>query len=417
MIGSTVLFGLLTMALFICSNGVKAEENETDPHPWNLFANYEKVIEFPAHQTHIEFLTLYTNNSGPGNLTLLFRGEVETSFELEPFYRNPTEVSTERYGMMNYYLNLTNEAPQKAKLTFNVSVVDWSGSEPLVKFKELTLNITIPQVNFSSKISKQALELNVKPGATGSGRFQLEIENSGEAILTLFIYPHAKGLVTNPRTWVTSVEPGNVSFINFTISALPKSASRDIDLYLFLNTSQNDYREHYDIENSPYDELIVIPIHIIPYARVSVTPEQPFIKVKPGSERPIYFRVFNSGNSPQTFRVELKNEVQLRQEGFSFYSQWEDLTIDKDSFSKIILIVKFPRDVKDDYFTLEVMATSIGLDLIPENNDFRSGTVTIWVRGGISELGPPVPLALGLIVFFLAVLITSAMKSRGKKEK
>lgn len=236
----------------------------------------------------------------------------------------------------------------------------------------------LPDYSINPEPPGQAV-LDVRPGELGSDQVIINAENTGTVSITIELTTTCSGLVVSPTVVTVSLNVGDNRQIPITISALPKaSLTKKTCLVSGRLVQVAGSPAPYDVPRNTAFEAAILQ-----YARVSVSSTEPFTKIRPGQERPLNFKIENSGNYNDDYHLEVVNMKKLEDAGFSVtLAQNTLLGVDKDSYANVRITIQTPRGTvigyQDEYFSLELKATSF---IEGSRGDFRSAIVTVWVKG------------------------------------
>ena len=113
------------------------------------------------------------------------------------------------------------------------------------------------------------------------------------------------------------------------------------------------------------------------------------------------FKIRNTGNYVDDYKIELPNAKGLEDDGFSITLATPVLLgVNSDDYANLKISIQTPRGTvlgwADEYFSLEVKAASI---IEGERSDAKSASTTFWVRGVFIPGFDPLftIMALGLV--------------------
>jgi hypothetical protein len=143
------------------------------------------------------------------------------------------------------------------------------------------------------------------------------------------------------------------------------------------------------------------------YARLSVQATQPFQKIGPGKEFVLTFIAVNNGNYVDTVAVEVLNQKDLEDAGFTVALAAVQYQIDSAGEQPVQLTVATPRGTvigwSNEYHTI-IMQVSTTLQ---GESEARSVTATLWVRGVFLPGFDPM-----FTIFALALVASALSRSR-----
>lgn len=260
-----------------------------------------------------------------------------------------------------------------------------------------------PTIDYSIRMDKPEVLLDVRPGQPGTATNTVIVDNHSIHTLTIQIQTNCGGGISvSPIAATVGVGAGGSSELHLAISALPKTTLQQRDCSVSAMVTHVDGVSSPDPANrqSGFKALV------LQFAMVSVEANEPFTRIGPGKRIDMVFKIRNTGNYVDDYKIELPNAKKLEDEGFSItLATPVVLGVNADDYANLKISIQTPRGTiigwSDEYFSMEVKASSI---IEGERSDSKSATATFWVRGVFIPGFDPLftIMALGLVSVALA---------------
>lgn len=255
-----------------------------------------------------------------------------------------------------------------------------------------------PTIDYAIRMEKAEVTIDVRPGQPGTAQNRVLVDNQSIHSLTIQIQSNCGGGISvSPISATVGAPAGGSTELPLAISALPKTALQQKDC------SVNAMVTHVDGISSPdqAQRNTGFKALVLQFAQVSVEANQPFIKIGPGKRIDMVFKIRNTGNYVDDYKIELPNAKGLEDDGFSITLATPVLLgVNSDDYANLKISIQTPRGTvlgwADEYFSLEVKAASI---IEGERSDAKSASTTFWVRGVFIPGFDPLftIMALGLV--------------------
>lgn len=260
-----------------------------------------------------------------------------------------------------------------------------------------------PTIDYAIRMEKAEVTLDVRPGQPGTAQNKVIVDNQSIHSLTIQIQSNCGGSISvSPIAATVGVAASQSTELPLAISALPKTTLQQRDC------SVNAMVTHVDGVSSPDPAPRVTGFKalVLQFAQVAVEANDPFTKIGPGKRIDMVFKIRNTGNYQDDYKIELPNAKKLEDDGFSITLATPVVQgVNSDDYANLKISIQTPRGTilgwADEYFSIEVKASSI---IEGERSDSKSATATFWVRGVFIPGFDPLftVMALGLVSVALA---------------
>jgi len=237
-----------------------------------------------------------------------------------------------------------------------------------------------PTIDYAIRMEMAEVKLDVRPGQSGTAQNKVIVDNQSIHSLTIQVQSQCGGSISvTPISATVGVVGGGTTELPLSISALPKTALQQRDC------SVSTIVTHVDGISSPdpSPRSTGFKALIWQFAQVSVEANEPFVKIGPGKRIDMVFKIRNTGNYVDDYKIELPNAPKLEDDGFSItLATPVILGVNSDDYANLKISIQTPRGTiigwADEYYSLEVKAISI---IEGERSDAKSASSTFWVRG------------------------------------
>jgi hypothetical protein len=260
----------------------------------------------------------------------------------------------------------------------------------------LTFNVALnspPTVAYSISFSDANVDVDVRPGASGVGCTELLVSNEGTANIDVDIGISGGGLTISPSVLSTTLAAG----ANFTepICALASVSTNHTQVQI---TAIAQGRES-NSQQEPVNKSGGFTVTVLQYVQPLILADQPYQKVCRNSILDVSFTVINYGNHVDTFLVDVVNQEDLKNAGFTVALSQPPMEIVSQGESEMTVQITVTDIVEEGTYTLIARASTT----LAGETEARNATATLEISecGGI--LGIPAP-SLAAAVAAVAVI-------------
>ena len=256
-------------------------------------------------------------------------------------------------------------------------------------------------VAYSVAFTNGQVTLDVRPGASGVGCTEMVISNEGQATIDVDIALSGGGVTISPGAVSVTLGPGGSITIPICALALTRSSYKTVQVTALASGRETNTQLQQVNKNAGFAVIVQ------QYARLSVQATQPFQKIGPGKEFVLTFIAVNNGNYVDTVAVEVLNQKDLEDAGFTVALAAVQYSVDAAGEQPVQLTVATPRGTvigwSNEYHTV-IMQVSTTLQ---GESEARSVTATLWVRGVFLPGFDPM-----FTIFALALVASALSRSR-----
>ena len=256
-------------------------------------------------------------------------------------------------------------------------------------------------VAYSIAFTNGQVTLDVRPGASGVGCTEMVISNEGQATIDVDIALSGGGVTISPGAVSVTLGPGGSITIPICALALTRSSYKTVQVTALASGRETNTQLQQVNKNAGFAVIVQ------QYARLSVQATQPFQKIGPGKEFVLTFIAVNNGNYVDTVAVEVLNQKDLEDAGFTVALAAVQYSVDAAGEQPVQLTVATPRGTvigwSNEYHTI-IMQVSTTLQ---GESEARSVTATLWVRGVFLPGFDPM-----FTIFALALVASALSRSR-----
>ena len=258
-------------------------------------------------------------------------------------------------------------------------------------------------VAYSIAFTNGQVTLDVRPGASGVGCTEMVISNEGQATIDVDVALSGGGVTISPGAVSVTLGPGGSITVPICALALTRSSYKTVQVTALASGRETNTQLQQVNKNAGFAVIVQ------QYARLSVQASQPFQKIGPGKEFVLTFIAVNNGNYVDTVAVEVLNQKDLEDAGFTVALAAVQYSIDAAGEQPVQLTLATPRGTvigwSNEYHTI-IMQVSTTLQ---GESEARSVTATLWVRGVFLPGFDP------MFTIFALALVASAL-SRSRRE-
>ena len=256
-------------------------------------------------------------------------------------------------------------------------------------------------VAYSIAFTNGQVTLDVRPGASGVGCTEMVISNEGQATIDVDVALSGGGVTISPGAVSVTLGPGGSITIPICALALTRSSYKTVQVTALASGRETNTQLQQVNKNAGFAVIVK------QYARLSVQATQPFQKIGPGKEFVLTFIAVNNGNYVDTVAVEVLNQKDLEDAGFTVALAAVQYSVDAAGEQPVQLTVATPRGTvigwSNEYHTI-IMQVSTTLQ---GESEARSVTATLWVRGVFLPGFDPM-----FTIFALALVASALSRSR-----
>ena len=256
-------------------------------------------------------------------------------------------------------------------------------------------------VAYSVAFTNGQVTLDVRPGASGVGCTEMVISNEGQATIDVDIALSGGGVTISPGAVSVTLGPGGSITVPICALALTRSSYKTVQVTALASGRETNTQLQQVNKNAGFAVIVQ------QYARLSVQATQPFQKIGPGKEFVLTFIAVNNGNYVDTVAVEVLNQKDLEDAGFTVALAAVQYSVDAAGEQPVQLTVATPRGTvigwSNEYHTI-IMQVSTTLQ---GESEARSVTATLWVRGVFLPGFDPM-----FTIFALALVASALSRSR-----
>ena len=256
-------------------------------------------------------------------------------------------------------------------------------------------------VAYSVAFTNGQVTLDVRPGASGVGCTEMVISNEGQATIDVDVALSAGGVTISPGAVSVTLGPGGSITVPICALALTRSSYKTVQVTALASGRETNTQLQQVNKNAGFAVIVQ------QYARLSVQATQPFQKIGPGKEFVLTFIAVNNGNYVDTVAVEVLNQKDLEDAGFTIALAAVQYSVDAAGEQPVQLTVATPRGTvigwSNEYHTV-IMQVSTTLQ---GESEARSVTATLWVRGVFLPGFDPM-----FTIFALALVASALSRSR-----
>ena len=256
-------------------------------------------------------------------------------------------------------------------------------------------------VAYSIAFTNGQVTLDVRPGASGVGCTEMVISNEGQATIDVDIALSGGGVTISPGAVSVTLGPGGSITVPICALALTRSSYKTVQVTALASGRETNTQLQQVNKNAGFAVIVE------QYARLSVQATEPFQKIGPGKEFVLTFIAVNNGNYVDTVAVEVLNQKDLEDAGFTVALAAVQYSVDAAGEQPVQLTVATPRGTvigwSNEYHTV-IMQVSTTLQ---GESEARSVTATLWVRGVFLPGFDPM-----FTIFALALVASALSRSR-----
>ena len=256
-------------------------------------------------------------------------------------------------------------------------------------------------VAYSIAFTNGQVTLDVRPGASGVGCTEMVISNEGQATIDVDVALSGGGVTISPGAVSVTLGPGGSITVPICALALTRSSYKTVQVTALASGRETNTQLQQVNKNAGFAVIVQ------QYARLSVQAAQPFQKIGPGKEFVLTFIAVNNGNYVDTVAVEVLNQKDLEDAGFTVALAAVQYSVDAAGEQPVQLTVATPRGTvigwSNEYHTV-IMQVSTTLQ---GESEARSVTATLWVRGVFLPGFDPM-----FTIFALALVASALSRSR-----
>jgi hypothetical protein len=256
-------------------------------------------------------------------------------------------------------------------------------------------------VAYSVAFTNGQVTLDVRPGASGVGCTEMVISNEGQATIDVDVALSGGGVTISPGAVSVTLGPGGSITVPICALALTRSSYKTVQVTALASGRETNTQLQQVNKNAGFAVIVQ------QYARLSVQATQPFQKIGPGKEFVLTFIAVNNGNYVDTVAVEVLNQKDLEDAGFTVALAAVQYSVDAAGEQPVQLTVATPRGTvigwSNEYHTI-IMQVSTTLQ---GESEARSVTATLWVRGVFLPGFDPM-----FTIFALALVASALSRSR-----
>ena len=256
-------------------------------------------------------------------------------------------------------------------------------------------------VAYSIAFTNGQVTLDVRPGASGVGCTEMVISNEGQATIDVDVALSGGGVTISPGAVSVTLGPGGSITVPICALALTRSSYKTVQVTALASGRETNTQLQQVNKNAGFAVIVQ------QYARLSVQATQPFQKIGPGKEFVLTFIAVNNGNYVDTVAVEVLNQKDLEDAGFTIALAAVQYSVDAAGEQPVQLTVATPRGTvigwSNEYHTV-IMQVSTTLQ---GESEARSVTATLWVRGVFLPGFDPM-----FTIFALALVASALSRSR-----
>ncbi len=228
---------------------------------------------------------------------------------------------------------------------------------------------------FEIRMDPASVSLDVAPGGNPTTQVNCIVNNPTAHQETIRVIITAAGLTVTPSIIMVTVGGGQEVTLPVSVAAEPRTARR------FISVNVMGVLEKVDGVTTPvsYEAYSGFQVLINQYARVVLSVDQPFQKVKPGKEYHLNMKIVNDGNDRDKFQLLCTNKKELEKVGYSIIIvPTVTADIDSQKYTEVKVVVQTPKDLWiNEYHPLEFEAHS----MLQGTNEKTSLSMTQWVWG------------------------------------
>ena len=295
----------------------------------------------------------------------------------------------------------------KKKLTALALICLFMLSSLVVFIPEEAEGQAIPE--FTMVVNPGIITLNVAPGGNPTGQVGCTISNPTLHQETIRVMVSGAGVLVTPSIFIVTLAGGQDITVPIAVAAEPRSARKFISVNLLGDLERQDGVPPV----VPYQGYASFQVTISPYARVVMTTNEPFKKVKPGKENPINLRIYNDGNDRDKFSIVCLNKKTLEDKGFSIVIV-PQVTMDVDplKYTEIKVTIQTPKKFwVNEYYSLDFEAAT----KLEGSNEKVPMSMTFWVWGMYVPTFDPVFVLIAAAV--IAVALSGKVKGDEEDEE
>ena len=256
-------------------------------------------------------------------------------------------------------------------------------------------------VAYSIAFTNGQVTLDVRPGASGVGCTEMVVSNEGQATIDVDVALSGGGATTSPGAVSVTLGPGGSITVPICALALTRSSYKTVQVSALASGRETNTQLNQVNKNAGFAVIVE------QYARLSVQATQPFQRIGPGKEFVLTFTAVNNGNYQDTVAVQILNQEDLEEAGFTVALAAAQYQIDAAGEQPVQLTLATPRGTvigwSNEYHTviMEVATTLQG------ETEARSVTATLWVRGVFLPGFDPI-----FTIFALGIVASALARSR-----
>ena len=256
-------------------------------------------------------------------------------------------------------------------------------------------------VAYSIAFTNGQVTLDVRPGASGVGCTEMVVSNEGQATIDVDVALSGGGVTISPGAVSVTLGPGGSITVPICALALTRSSYKTVQVSALASGRETNTQLNQVNKNAGFAVIVE------QYARLSVQATQPFQRIGPGKEFVLTFTAVNNGNYQDTVAVQVLNQEDLEEAGFTVALAAAQYQIDAAGEQPVQLTLATPRGTvigwSNEYHTviMEVATTLQG------ETESRSVTATLWVRGVFLPGFDPI-----FTIFALGIVASALARSR-----
>jgi hypothetical protein len=215
-------------------------------------------------------------------------------------------------------------------------------------------------VAYSIAFTNGQVTLDVRPGASGVGCTEMVVTNEGQATIDVDVALSGGGVTISPGAVSVTLAPGGSITVPICALALTRSSYKTVQVSALASGRETNTQLNQVNKNAGFAVIVE------QYARLSVQATQPFQRIGPGKEFVLTFTAVNNGNYQDTVAVQILNQEDLEEAGFTVALAAAQYQIDAAGEQPVQLTLATPRGTvigwSNEYHTviMEVSTTLQG---------------------------------------------------------
>jgi hypothetical protein len=194
-------------------------------------------------------------------------------------------------------------------------------------------------VAYSISFTDGQVNLDVRPGASGVGCTEMVISNEGQATVDVDVSTSGPGVTISPGAVSVTLAPGGSITVPICALALTQSSYKNVQVTALAQGRETNTQLQAVNKNAGFAVIIQ------QYARLSVQAVTPFQRVCQDSALDVEFIAVNNGNYQDTIAVEVLNQHDLEDAGFTISLAAVQYLIDSQGHQPVKLSVITPDKI------------------------------------------------------------------------